>query len=650
MIVPIGSCPETSRPLACPLRHETNDHAGNHWPRQEWYKPVSNPLYATAAGLSKVPDCPVNPPAKTIRSKSPPTVACPEVCPQTQPLWQRTITKLPPELLVMIFDYLEFDDIRHVNATCLAFRDVVIEYKYIQELSYFARLPLSFREQYQPTARWQKKSLPFHPFDHSAPLNARRIWFRDRVINNLPQMSALLCLTTLGKMEPCPAYRMVPRFKVTLTTSEAVQQDSDDPDPVRFSPSSRHLLFYGRCFNDARILAKDDRGQWAQQPLNWSDNRGSRVITAANFSACTNRLLTCSSAGYINTLHPAHRCWEEVGEEIMLSDQVVQFSPSGNYMATYSRSNPLRIWRMEGNNQWQEMEVCGFCPGVSIVEILFSPSEQHLLPKGLYELTILSLNDRGAWSAQIILETSCTCIEYMDYSRFSPVADQLLVGYYSTLPKTGRVSIFSPEPSGEWQETIISPDFKLLEFSSTGKYLFKKYPCGPNLQLWPRPEKLSDWWLNPPLLPHPDAPSTAMHDSVIVLKHESRLDKAQFSPSDSHLLVSCKTGTIYIWGKNQAGEWSIQAINRDCNPTAKPCFSLSGLHVLTSNLTMVGILGRSQQKDWPLKGIIRQDDILKAYFNPLSEHEVMVLSRHTDGDITNITLQIWETRDADKQD
>ena len=126
-----------------------------------------------AVGLSMVPDW-SNQPAKTTPSNSPSTIALPEASLQKQPLqkqplqkqplqkqplWQRRITELPPELLVMIFDHLEFDDIRRVNETCLAFREVVKEYNYIQELSYFARLPQCFREQYRQTAPWQKKCL-----------------------------------------------------------------------------------------------------------------------------------------------------------------------------------------------------------------------------------------------------------------------------------------------------------------------------------------------------------------------------------------------------------------------------------------------------------------------------------------------------------
>ncbi|WP_257267084.1 hypothetical protein, partial [Endozoicomonas sp. ONNA2] len=213
------------------------------------------------------------------------------------------------------------------------------------------------------------------------------------------------------------------------------------------------------------------------------------------------------------------------------------------------------------------------------------------------------------------------------------------------------VSIFSPEPSGKWQETIIFPQFYLLEFSSAGKYLFNKYIFGGrDLQLWPRLEKLSDWSLNHLHLSYPDAPSRARFGSVIVLEHKSHVQKTKFSPSDSHLLVSCTTGTVYIWGKNEAGEWSIQTITDQCAPATKPCFSLSGLHVLTCNPSMVGILGRSQQKDWPLKGMIRQDGILKAYFNPLSEHEVVVLSRTENDNMTNITLTVWELSDAGTTD
>ncbi|WP_257265270.1 F-box protein, partial [Endozoicomonas sp. ONNA2] len=84
---------------------------------------MSDPLSATAVGFSMMPNWPVNQPGKTTPSNSPSTVS--KASPQIQPLRQRSITELPPELLVIIFDYLEFDDIRQVNATCLAFREVV---------------------------------------------------------------------------------------------------------------------------------------------------------------------------------------------------------------------------------------------------------------------------------------------------------------------------------------------------------------------------------------------------------------------------------------------------------------------------------------------------------------------------------------------
>ncbi|WP_257265271.1 hypothetical protein, partial [Endozoicomonas sp. ONNA2] len=214
----------------------------------------------------------------------------------------------------------------------------------------------------------------------------------------------------------------------------------------------------------------------------------------------------------------------------------------------------------------------------------------------------------------------------------------------------GRVSIFSPEPSGKWQEAIIFPHLHYLEFSSAGKYFFSKYTVGGrDLLLWPRPEKLSDWSLNPFPTPHFDAASRARLNSVKVLQHKSFVGKVQFSPSDSHILVSSHTShllvnastvAVYLWGKNQAGEWSIQTFTDHCTPAITPCFSLSGLHVLTCNPWMSSILGRSNQKQWSLKGVIKQHGLLKAYFNPLSEHEVVILSR-TDND-TNITLTVWE--------
>ncbi|WP_257263675.1 F-box/WD40 repeat-containing protein [Endozoicomonas sp. ONNA2] len=609
---------------------------------------MSEPLCATAVSFSMVPYCPANHPGKTTPANSPSTVS--EASPQIQSLGQRSIIELPPELLVMIFDYLEFDDIRRVNATCLAFREVVKENNYIQELSYFARLPRSFRDQYQQTARQQKKSLHLHPFAKPAPRNGRRISFRNRVTKNLPQMSALLCLATLGKMEPCLSYHPVARYKVTLPSFEpGYLNPQTTTHGVCFSRSGGHLLFYGSCLRDSRMLARDDQGQWAQEDLNWSDNNGSRVITGAHFSAGTNHLLTCSSEGCVNTLQPAHHCWNHASK-VALTDQTVQFSPSGKYMVTYGRHDPLIVWRMDKNNDWQKMEVCGLSSGAIIGKVLFSPSEQHLALAlhGWNELTMLSVHDREAWSAQqVILLKNRT----MEYFSFSPVSDQLLVGISFSISlhsmSPGQVSIFSPEPSGKWLETIIFPICYLLEFSSAGNYLFSKYIFGGrDLQLWPRPEKWSDWSLDQPHGRHLNAAGRERLDSAIVLEHEHRVEKTQFSPSDRHILISCTIGTIYIWGKNQAGAWSIQTITDQCVPATTPCFSLSGLHVLTYTHSVAGILGRSQQNDWPLKGVIRQDGILKAYFNPLSEHEVVVLSRTENDNITNITLTIWELNDV----
>ena len=467
-------------------------------------------------------------------------------------------------------------------------------------------------------------------------------------------MPALLCLGTLGEMERCPAYHLVEQYKVTLPLSEARYSyfQTGAILDVRFSPSSSHLLFYGSCLSDSRILARDDPGQWAEEHLNWSDNSGSRIITGANFSACTNRLLTCSTQGYVTTLRPAHHSWDDVGT-VTLANQTVKFSPSGKYMVSYRGYDPVNVWRMDENNDWLKMEVTGVIPGV-FGEALFSPSERYLALRTMGKVTMLSLDDRGVWSAQQLTLISGRR-ESIDHASFSQVADQLLVCISGVSYGSGRVSIYSPEPSGRWKETVILPNFFLLDFSPAGKYLFTK--CDPEgrlysryVLLWRRPEKLSDWSLNHCFLPEDvNDESIARLKSAIKLKHDSPVHMALFSPSDNHLLVSNFDG-VGIWGKSQAGKWSIQTITREFPPSTTACFSLSGLHVLTCNSSMVGIQGFNDQKRWTLKGNIKQDGILKAYFNPLSEHEVVVLSRTTDGDVTNITLQVWEIRDAGKPD
>ncbi|MBO9482048.1 F-box/WD40 repeat-containing protein [Salinisphaera sp. G21_0] len=616
---------------------------------------MSDPLFPGAVGASIAPDWPANEPAKTPPPGSPRAIALPEASPQTQlpqqqPLWQRSITELPHELLVMIFDHLEFDDIRQVNATCLTFREVVKENNYIQELSYFARLPQRFREQYRQIAPWQKKSRCSHPFATPASRNNRGISFRDRIIKNLPQMPALLCLETLRRMESCPAYRLVPGHKVTLPQRDTTEPYNQTETILDFclSQSSRHLLFYGRHLNDYRILARDDRGQWAEEYVNWSGNNGSRVITGANFSACTNRLLTRSSEGYVNTLRSANSCWEEVGKET-LPNQTVQFSPSGKYMVTCNEDNQVLIWCMDENNKnWLKMKVSGLSPRALIDQVQFSPTERYLSLRTLDKRTILSLDDCGVWSAQ----HSILIAEDSGYACFSPVADQLLVGIEHKPYNPGRVAIHSPDPSGKWQETVIFPTYFPLQFSSTGKYLFAisdkmggPTPC-EDLLLWHRPENWSDWSLNRPL--SPELSSASRLESAIRLKHDGAVYQALFSPSDSHLLTTSYrgTGTICIWEKSQAGAWLIQTITREYIPRVTH-FSLSGLHALTCNDHMVEILGRNDQKHWSLKGKIEQDGILKACFNPMSEHEVVVLSRTGEGDMTNFTLQVWEISKPD---
>ncbi|MBO9494190.1 F-box/WD repeat-containing protein [Thalassotalea sp. G20_0] len=631
---------------------------------------MSDPLSSGAAGVPMAPDWPAHLPTKTSPSDSPSTIALAEISPQKQPpqkqtLWQRRITELPPELLAMIFDHLEFDDIRRVNATCLAFRDVVTECKYIQELSYFARLPQRFREQFQQHVFGQKKSRCFHPFATPALRNNRGISFRDRIIKNLPQMSALLCLDTLGRMESCPAYRMVKLLKVTLPQRAAwnSQPQTGAAIEVRFSPSSRHLLFYGRCLNDSRVLARDDQGQWAEEHLNWSDNSRSRVVSGANFSACENRLFTWNGKNRANMLQPAHNRWDE-DDKVKLSGHAVVFSPSGKYMAAY-KHDPFIVCRMDNNNKWRKVKINGLS-GELIKLALFSPSERYLAllwshpPSWVSEITMLSLNDRSAevWKSQNLK----ICEHYfVTHAQFGPVADQLLVGFEKNHGISGQVSIYSRESSGKWEETVIFPCYCPVFLSSNGQYLFNKsWLMGLDIlqnksrdydvRLWHLPENLSAGSLDDGRLQQPDAVSRAILDSEITLRHSFPVKAARFSPSDNHLVVSCESGTVYIWGKSQAGQWAIETITDECAPITIPWFSPSGLHVLTWNSSMVGILGRSGQQHWSLKGVIKQDRILKAYFNPLSEHEVVVLSQTQNGDVTNISLQVWEIRDAGTQD
>ncbi|WP_257263674.1 F-box protein [Endozoicomonas sp. ONNA2] len=620
---------------------------------------MSNPLSAAATGFPVVPDWPENQPAKTTRSNSPSTAATAQALSvqtqpaQTQPLRQRRITELLPELLVLIFDYLEFDDIRRVNATCLAFRDVVKENNYIQELSYFARLPRSFREQYQQTAPWQKKIQEWHPFAKSAPLNGRRMSFRDRVIKNLPQMTALLCLGTLGKMEQCPFYRPVKRYKVTIPQSQAWVPyiHTDKTFDVCCGLSSNHLLIHGSFLSDSQMLARDDRGQWAEEHLNWSDNSRSRVIAGATFSACKNHLLTWNTDGNVYTLRPAHHGWDEVAR-LYLSSMSVRFSPSGKYMVNWRGHDPIIVWRMDENSHWQKMKVTGLAPGVVIMKALFSPSERHLLLRTPRRVTMLSLNDRGVWSGRQ-LPLSNERREHIAHASLSQVSDQVLVCIRGNHP--GRVAIHSPEPSGRWQETTILMDFFQLDFSPAGNYLFTKsdpedLQRSPYVLLWCRPEKWSDWSLDS--LSEEEANNAALTrlKSAIRLKHDSPVLMALFSQSDSHLVVSTQFGGICIWGKNQAGTWSIQTITREYAPCTIPGISLSGLHVLTCKPSSVGILGCSDQKRWSLKGVIKQDGIVKACFNPISEHEVMVLSRNMDDDSRSYTLTVWEMRDPGTPD
>ncbi|USE37348.1 F-box/WD40 repeat-containing protein [Endozoicomonas sp. SCSIO W0465] len=610
---------------------------------------MSYPVSSGAAGLSMMQDWPVNQPEKTTPANTLPAIALPEPgpqnqAPQNQPLQQRRITELPTELLVMIFDCLEFDDIRQVNATCLAFREVVKEFNYIQELSYFARLPQYFREQYQKAVPWQKKYLHLHPFAASAPLNNRAISFRERKVKNLPQAPALLCLNTLGRMEQCPAYHLVERFKVALPLpARLANSQAGIPHDVCFSSSGCHLLFYGYHLNDSRLLARDDRGQWAEQHLNWSDNSERRIITVANFSACANRLSTYSEHHCVNTLRPAHNGWDDVGTVTLRSDQDVEFSPSGKYMVAFSRNNPVIVWRMNGDDGWLKMEVRGLDPETPAVSALFSPSEQYLALVHDMQMTMLALDDHGACSAQPLELLTEGRIKY---ATFSQMADQLLVGIDGACPHSRRVSIYRSKPSGIWEETTIFPDFRPVYFSPAGNYLFTN--IGRDVLLWRMPEEWSDrpqdHLLSPPL-----EAARAVFDSGIKLHHPFRVKSILFSPSDRHILVSCKQDINYfIWGKTQAEEWSLQTHSRQCLPLARYRFSLSGLHVLIHNGSTIQILGHSDQERWSLKGVIKQEGIMQACFNPLADHEVVVMSFTTDHGIPVITLHIWEISDSGK--
>ncbi|USE37350.1 WD40 repeat domain-containing protein [Endozoicomonas sp. SCSIO W0465] len=445
-------------------------------------------------------------------------------------------------------------------------------------------------------------------------------------------------------MEQCPAYHLVERFKVTLPLHRFANNQAGVAQDVCFSPSGCHLFFFGHHLNDSRLLARDDRGQWAEEHINWSDNSERRVIIEANFSACTNRLSTCSQQHCVNTLRPAHSGWDDVGTVTLRSDQDVEFSRSGKYMVALSSNNPVNVWRMNGDDGWLKMEVRGLDPKTPVVTTLFSPSEQYLALVNAQQMTMLALDDHGACSAQPLELLTEGRIEYV---TFSQMADQLLVGIAGDGPQSKRVSIYRPKPSGIWEEATIFPDFRLVYFSPAGNYLFTN--SGRDVLLLRIPEEWSDRPLDHLPSPPLEAPSRAEFDSIN-LHNRFHVESVVFSPSDRHILVSCEHGTIYcIWGRSQAEEWSLQTLSRQYSPPlTRYCFSLSGLHVLTYNSSKIEILGHRDRKHWALKGVIKQDFITKASFNPTAEHEVLVMSFTPDHGTFNVTLRVWEISDSGK--
>lgn len=555
------------------------------------------------------------------QQKSLPVVEKFALCPQSH------ICVLPAEVLSLIFSNLDIEDILRVKDTCIHFRNA-LQWGHREVFSY-CQASEKFRKQYPATRKWQKWMVQMGLYPFTTTLSDIK-----SEVANTEHLAAKQWLRTLGKMMSTPRYYAREVYSRNYLHSRNLE--------VHFSPTNGNLLLCDLERDWVCVLGQNETGSWFEHRGSWQGAEtehikpySDREFQKAIFSTNGYHLYICCFRRGIQIcrINPESPRWNETwGRTLFLlfDGRQLDISSSGKYLVILTEDHSIQsIQYINRDGCWVNMPMAkGLKIQPGILEIRFSPLDQHLVIDYIRQLMVLSLNSDGCWD---LLLTIGKDIGAMDY-QLNPSGKWLLIQSLGDFQGACYLEMVRLDPLQECgPRQRISFTYPPPVFSPAGNYLFKE---GKNQCLLWRPDK-SGQWVRYGGLTDPGAPLSPRPG-------QTEPDTFKFSPCDNYLLSSSTNGAVSIWGINELGKWTCRGTGQHNSKVSHIEFSQSGVHALTVDCFSIYIWGRDNCGLWSVKAIIPTDNVRHAHFHPAAEHLVVLRDEYR--------FRIWEMGENDSHE
>ena len=518
------------------------------------------------------------------------------------------ITKMPMEVLSLIFNCLGPDDITQVKGTCRAFRKVVQEYH--SEIFFYRQLPQKFRNRFPHSQPWLKQLVKngLHPFATVLPRKENDVFDEERKYS-------IVCFHTLGKMMATCEYHPV----------NVVDRACDENTihlKLCFSLCSSNLLVFNRR---DQFCLHDQSTSWSAQVITRPENVSLWLFYGASFSNDARYLSTISPPGMIEIYRRNGDGWKLLSDQQVETATSFSLSPSGKYLLVQNLAHGIeKIMCFDDTGYWKSMPMA---EDVRIYpfpySVHFSSSEQRIAISYSDRVVILSLDSRGCW----VSFREIGADDIISYTRFCPSGRWLLIADSGSSGCGGFVEVVRLDRTSEFRQKI-ADEYLNVNFSPSGNYLaterwIKQY------RLW-RLGKSGYWVLHSNLIR--TLRQSSKSGSTLLEENTNT-----FSPCDNYVFSTYPDGAVKIWGKDKQGNWTVRGSAPHCGPARSPVkFSCSGVHALMVVQGAVHIWGRNEVGLWSVKGTIPATQVYDACFHPAAEHLVVC--------VEETGLRIWEMR------
>ena len=529
----------------------------------------------------------------------------------------RNMKCFPNEALVNIFSFLELEDIVQVQNTCRRFRSVVLANQLDSHTIFFRQFSTLFRKQCRQALSWQISVIKSgsHPFITSLPGQGREDCF------TAEQHSGLFCYYALRAMMSTPKYKAINVFDKFCPCFDLRS---------RFCTANRLLSRSGSdCLN---VISQDSNGSWKERAIEGFPYKERSCRRKFSFSADGRYFFTVIDRRTIEVRKYDHDRWQVTKTLEIEGAQSLMVSPSGKYLAVFTKDGIESIRCFDDVGDWQSMRMAEdtrIDPDFEWHE--FSPSEQHLVFRYKQKLVILSQDSHGCWHIPWQTDSNTG----IGYFQLCSSGSWLLFAYEANgIDDPGSVEMIRLDPGGRcvpWQ--TIFPQYHKLTFSPAGKYLISQNGVA-RFMLW-QLGKSGQWGFYGEFTGY----SAPLERRNVYVPTNFERDTVTLSSCDQYLLTSSPNGLVKIWEQDGQGVWRVRGSKQHRDPVSLVKFSGSGVHALTVDRWGVHIWGRNEEGLWSVKGIITGSFVENAYFHPVADHLLVINS-------SGHTL-IWEIRQDD---